>query len=268
MLPGFGLQDGRKTIALGQFDFNTTSGETNKLTVWYGVLGGKTTGYFQINDEDVAALDLSFAGALSQGDVMVVSGLFPSDDFSGGITYFTNFTVYEKPQCPFRSTGRSALLAGKDVARAGRPDERPDSSVGPKLLQLSGHVLLELPDAITEQVAIAVRGCVQVTEDKPNADPESRLDGTRLENIETGIRQRVLKSNGCLDQPAERPRARPSLVPQPLPDHPDDSLFPVRVSAPDAAHAQNRKGPLPTRAANYWRRGFSGCPSNGARYRM
>ncbi len=85
------------TIALGQFDFDTASGGTNKLTVWFGVLGSKTTGYFQINDEDVAVLDLSFTGALSSGDVTVVSGLFPSDDFNGSMTYFTNFTVFEKP---------------------------------------------------------------------------------------------------------------------------------------------------------------------------
>ncbi|NQW20044.1 MAG: hypothetical protein HQ477_04875 [Chloroflexi bacterium] len=92
-----GSLDSQIVLALGQFDFDTTTGGTNKLTVWFGVLGEKTTGYFQINDQDVAVLDLSFPAALGPGDVNVVSGLFPTDDLSGGSTHFTDFAIYEKP---------------------------------------------------------------------------------------------------------------------------------------------------------------------------
>jgi hypothetical protein len=84
-------------LARGQFDFDTTIGGLNKLTVWFGVLSGKNTGYFQINDRDVAQLDLSFAGASTAGDIAVVTGLFPADEYNSAFTNFTQFTVYEKP---------------------------------------------------------------------------------------------------------------------------------------------------------------------------
>lgn len=87
----------QRTLGIGDFEFDKSPGGTNKLTVWFGVLGPITTGYFQINDQDVARLDLSYASALGPGNVSVVSGIFPSDDFSGGTTYFTDFTIYEKP---------------------------------------------------------------------------------------------------------------------------------------------------------------------------
>lgn len=85
------------TLALGQFDFDRTVGGKNRLTVWFGVLDGAEKGVFLINDQEVAVLDLSFAGASAPGNVSVLSGLFPADDFNGSSTNFTEFTVYEKP---------------------------------------------------------------------------------------------------------------------------------------------------------------------------
>ena len=85
------------TIALGEFDFETSVGGQNRLTVWFGIVAGANAGIIQINGQDVAILDLSYAGASSPGDVKVISGFFPSDDFNGESTRFTGFTVYEKP---------------------------------------------------------------------------------------------------------------------------------------------------------------------------
>ena len=85
------------TLALGQFNFDLTVGGKNRLTVWFGVLEGANKGVFLINDQEVAVLDLSFAGASAPGNVSVLSGLFPADEFNGSSTNFTDFTVYEKP---------------------------------------------------------------------------------------------------------------------------------------------------------------------------
>jgi hypothetical protein len=85
------------TIALGSYSFDRTIGGQNRVTVWFGVVNGATQGIFQINGEDVAVLDLSYSGASAPGDVTVMSGLFPADDFNGESTRFTGFTVYEKP---------------------------------------------------------------------------------------------------------------------------------------------------------------------------
>jgi len=85
------------TIALGEFDFDKSIGGQNRLTVWFGVVSGANSGIIQINGQDVAVLDLSYTGASAPGDVKVISGLFPSDDFNGESTRFTGFTIYEKP---------------------------------------------------------------------------------------------------------------------------------------------------------------------------
>ena len=85
------------TLALGQFGFDRSVGGENRLTVWFGVLDGADKGVFLINDQEVAVLDLSFAGASAPGNVSVLTGLFPADDFNGSSTIFTDFTVYEKP---------------------------------------------------------------------------------------------------------------------------------------------------------------------------
>ena len=85
------------TIALGTYSFDRTTGGQNRITVWFGVMNGATEGIFQINGEDVAVFDLSYSGASAPGDVTVMSGLFPEDDFNGESTQFTGFTVYEKP---------------------------------------------------------------------------------------------------------------------------------------------------------------------------
>jgi hypothetical protein len=92
-----GSVDSQVTLAIGQFDFDTAAGAKNTLTVWFGVHDENIEGVFLINDQEVVDLNLSFPGALSAGDVAVVSGLFPSDEFTGAITKFTDFTVYEKP---------------------------------------------------------------------------------------------------------------------------------------------------------------------------
>ena len=84
-------------LAAGRFDVNTTAGGRTRLTVWFGILGDKTEGVFLINSEAVSALDLSLPAALGPGDAVAVSGLFPSDEFNGATTFFTDFTVYEKP---------------------------------------------------------------------------------------------------------------------------------------------------------------------------
>jgi hypothetical protein len=86
-----------ETFALGNFDFDRSIGGENRLTVWFGVLDGANKGLLRINDQDVAILDLSFADASAAGDVSVVSGLFPADDFDGSATQFIDFTVYAKP---------------------------------------------------------------------------------------------------------------------------------------------------------------------------
>lgn len=85
------------TIALGEFDFDRSNGGQNRLTVWFGVVSGANSGIIQINGQDVAVLDLSYAGASASGDVKVISGLFPSYEFNGESTRFTGFTIYEKP---------------------------------------------------------------------------------------------------------------------------------------------------------------------------
>ncbi len=92
-----GSLESQTTIALGEFDFDRSTGAENRLTVWFGVVDGLDRGLLQINDEDVAVLDLSFAGASDRGDVGVMSGLFPADEFNGSITKYRNFTVYKKP---------------------------------------------------------------------------------------------------------------------------------------------------------------------------
>ena len=85
------------TIALGEHAFDTSNGGHNRLTVWFGVVQGADFGIIQINGQDIAVLDLSYTGASALGDMKVISGLFPSDEFNGESTQFTGFTIYEKP---------------------------------------------------------------------------------------------------------------------------------------------------------------------------
>jgi hypothetical protein len=59
------------------------------------VVFGKTRGDLFINGEKVASLDLSLPGAAPAGDVRVLTGLLPTDDYSGAQTRFTGFTVHE-----------------------------------------------------------------------------------------------------------------------------------------------------------------------------
>ena len=92
-----GSLDSQVALAEGRFDFNRSAGGQNRLTVWFGFLDGKSEGVFLINDQVAGNLDLSFAGASGPGDVSVLSGIFPFDDFSGAMTDFTGFTVYERP---------------------------------------------------------------------------------------------------------------------------------------------------------------------------
>jgi hypothetical protein len=84
-------------LELGEHSFDRSNGGQNRVTVWFGVVNGEDRGILQINDVDVAILDISFAGAEAAGDVSVMSGMFPSDEFNGSTTRFYNFTIYEKP---------------------------------------------------------------------------------------------------------------------------------------------------------------------------
>ncbi|MDP6668120.1 MAG: hypothetical protein QF357_12120 [Dehalococcoidia bacterium] len=88
-----GSLDSQVVIALGEFDFNTGGGESNSMTLSFGDGGG----IFMVNDEEVAKLDMGYRGASQPGDVKVMTALFPSDDLSGGTTYFKGFVVYALP---------------------------------------------------------------------------------------------------------------------------------------------------------------------------
>ena len=78
-------------LDVGRFDFATSSGSTNVLTLIFG----DVTGGLFINGQQVANLDLSFAAARVPGDVRVMTGLFPTDELSGATTAFAGFSVYE-----------------------------------------------------------------------------------------------------------------------------------------------------------------------------
>ena len=92
-----GSLESQQVFAVENLTFDRSPGAENRITVWFGVLVDSETGLFQINNEDVALLDLSYTGAPAAGDVSVMSGLFPSDEFDGSATQFFDFQIFEKP---------------------------------------------------------------------------------------------------------------------------------------------------------------------------
>ena len=80
--------------AVEPFDFDTQAGGKNQLSL----LVADEQGLLFINGEQVAAIDMSFAGAHGAGDVRVMSAVFPTDELNGATTFFTGFAVFEVPE--------------------------------------------------------------------------------------------------------------------------------------------------------------------------